>query len=196
MATVTTTIKYRSAKMNPSTKARYVNKWQALHEAFPDVAMDDWCAVQNISTGTFYAWLKDPKLNKRLRMKMKAEKAAQNAKLAEEKKQEVKEAPTENDEPGLFDEIDEILDRNDERFQNFEEQQEAPEISVETHVEESPKEEEKEVEVKPSDRFLIFTCPDFRLEVSSVLPATEVNRIIGYLRGTLRHYSPIKQVTA
>ena len=195
MATVTTTIKYRSAKMNPSTKARYVNKWQALHEAFPDVAMDDWCAVQNISTGTFYAWLKDPKLNKRLRMKMKAEKAAQNAKLAEEKKQEAKEAPTENNEPRLFDEIDEILDRNDERFQNFEEQQEAPEISVETHVEESPKEEE-EVKVKPSDRFLIFTCPDFRLEVSSVLPATEVNRIIGYLRGTLRHYSPIKQVTA
>lgn len=71
MATVTTTVKYRSANLKPSAKARWVSKWNEFHKAFPDVTMDDWCSRNGLSVSTFSAWKGDVRYNKELREKMR-----------------------------------------------------------------------------------------------------------------------------
>ena len=165
MTTVKTTVKYRSSNMQPSTKARYVNRWQAMHKAFPNITMEEWCTMQDISSSTFAKWLRDPKYNKELRQKSKAE--------AEAMRTQTEEAPPAA-EPTLFDSVS-----NEDPKIAAESQTEGNEISIETEINPS-----SDSPMRGEDRgaILVFTCPDFRVEISKEIDQESLTRIISYLR--------------
>lgn len=58
---------YRSAKLPPSVKARFVNRYEEMREAYPSLSMTDFCKMNNLAVGSFASWRKEPRLNKRLR---------------------------------------------------------------------------------------------------------------------------------
>ena len=168
--------KYRSAKMIPSVKARFVNRWIEFHEAFPKVTMQDWCTRQNISYNTFSGWLYDPRYNKNLRKKPEKKESKDDSQLS------------------FIEALDSPLP--DETEAEKEACRVAKEVLKDSKPEEPPKEEEKAPEIPPFEvksepdsepekvtfqgPYVSFTCADYRLEIAKVIPIQDVNRLLGF----------------
>ena len=140
---------YKSRSMKPCTKAYFVNRWIAFHKAFPAVTMKEWCAQNNLSDGTFYNWVSDPRYNKELRTKGGTPKKIIEVKAPEKKPEE---KPVEDAKPAPIQK----------------EEAKAPEEIPET---------------KAHGNYVVFTCPDYRLEISKSMDPGDINRILGYVAG-------------
>lgn len=58
---------YRSAALPPSSKARYVNRYEEMRAAYPSLSLDEFCKMNNLSPKTFSSWRKNPANNRKLR---------------------------------------------------------------------------------------------------------------------------------
>lgn len=190
---------YRSKNMTPSTKARYVNRWTAFHKAFPNVSLKEWCDKQNISSGTFYAWLADPRYNRELREALRTAKncvkkdAPSVTGIPSEPDTDIS-AAEKGEQLSLIDYLDIPLD--DETKEERDLFQEAKE-----RLKESPKAENKETSsakkdvpglsinnkpdseagtISPNIPFMTYTCADFRIEIYKTIPVSDVNMVVGY----------------
>ena len=168
--------KYRSAKMIPSVKARFVNRWIEFHEAFPKVTMQDWCTKQNLSYGTFSGWINDPRYNRNLRKK--PDKKAESSESRDDSQLSFIDAL---DTP-LPDETEaekEALKIAKDVLQKHEEHREekAPEIPP-FEVKSEPDSEPEKVTFQGP--YVSFTCADYRIEIAKVIPIQDVNRLLGF----------------
>ena len=187
---------YRSAKLPPAVKARYVNLWYSFHAAFPNVPLRDWCIKQNLSYGTFNNWIREPRYNKELR-KAKEQEISLSDILNKEA-----EAAEEPEQLSLLDYLDMPLP--DETEDERKACQDARACLSEEPKEAEPKKDDKEVPF-PSDEteeddpdkvtftgpFITFTCPDYRIEISKVIPISDVNRILGFA-SSMMHRKAVK----
>lgn len=171
MAKVTTTTTvYRSKKMSDHQKRLWVTKYLEFKKVYPHITMRDWCKMNYLSPGTFAAWYGDVRYNKQLAENMKRKK---------------------------FEEPEQKETDDDEQleFENLESPESNPEINAESHAESSNDEEEPDVKVKTETdftglrmdqdegmdgKYVIFTCADFRLEISRAMPARDIDMIIGF----------------
>ena len=164
---------YKSKNMKPATKAYYVNKWIAFSKAFKNVSLEDWCARQNLSTGTFYGWLKDPKYNKELRVKKEI---TQEASEPIEKPKKTKEA-VKHEEPIQLSLLDSIEPEKME-VEKKEEPMPKPELTI---GEDPSADTDTDIgNITFTGPYITFTCPDYRIEISRVIPVQDVNRVLGF----------------
>lgn len=167
---------YRSAKLPQGVKAGWINKWYEFHEAFPSVRLETWCKQQNLSHATFGKWLRDPRLNKRLREALRQNPTPYLCTDKNRKKQGVTEVPgiappePEKDQEMPADLFD--------AAEHEEPADTAPVHAVETTLPSEP---------VPTghEPFVIFTSADFRIEVSKAIPVQDINRIIGFARSMM-----------
>ena len=165
---------YRSAKLTPANKARWVNRWMAFHRAFPDVSIGEWCGLNNLSAGTFQNWLRDPKCNKEIRIKHGLSET-----LGHGKKK--KAAKAGNEPEDLFSQIASEEEAIASSVPEPEPEKKTETVKNEPAAEIPPYAEEHESgEVVWQGPFVTFTCADFRVEVTKQIPIQDINRIIGY----------------
>lgn len=187
-------VKYRTAKMKPSTKALYVNKWHAFHEAFPQITLREWCIKHEFSEGTFSGWLSDPRYNRNLRKPSKPEtESTEEQETATAEKGEQLSFMDYLDVP-LADETEsekeacriakEYLSGDSQK--TTKESESIPPFSVETEPDKEPE------NLSFAGPFITFTCPDYRIEISKVIPIQDVNRILGFT-SSMMHRKAIKQ---
>lgn len=165
MATVKTTVKINAFKCRPTDKARWVNKWNEFHKAFPNITMRDWCESKGLNPATFWAWEKDVRYNKELRKELGIKTRSDKYNEKQQQKQVQKEEPAKNS--------DEPVDEN-----------EAPTKDVESDVEVNTEVQffdESQEYVLKSGGYISFISPDFKVEISRAMPIHDINTILGYL---------------
>lgn len=165
MATVKTTVKINAFKLRPTDKARWVNKWNEFHKAFPNITMKDWCESKGLNASTFWAWGKDPKYNKELREELGIKTRTDRYKDKQRQKQVQKE---------------DVIESSSEPINELEEPAKDSEDGVEVKTEVKFFDKEQEYVLK-SGSYVSFISPEFKIDISRAMPIQDINMILGYL---------------
>ena len=173
MAKVTTTTTvYRSKKMSDHQKRLWVTKYLEFKKVYPHITMRDWCKMNYLSPGTFAAWYGDVRYNKHLVENMKRKKFEEP-----EDKQE-----NEDDEQLEFENLETQVDPENYTKSNtetsHEEEDGEPDVKVKTETDFTSLRMEQDEGM--DGKYVIFTCADFRLEISRAMPARDIDMIIGF----------------
>ena len=157
MAKVTTTTTvYKSRQMTDYQKRIWVRKYLKFKEAFPHVPMADWCKMNNLAFATFSHWCSDVRYNKDLYSKAKFSPAEEEGELDFGDPEPEPEKQTGPEQP-----------------------QDSQDIQVKTETTFPSSLEESDAS-ETNGKFVIFTCADFRLEISRAMPASDIDRMIGF----------------
>ena len=163
---------YKSRNMRASTKAYYVNKWFDFKEAYQNVSMQEWCTMNNLSYGTFFDWLKNPRYNKRLRNTPEKKESKDDSQLSFIDALDTP-LPDETEAEKEASKVAKDILQNHEKH-NEEKAPEIPPFEVKSEPDSEPE------KVTFQGPYVSFTCADYRIEIAKVIPIQDVNRLLGF----------------